>query len=490
MFLILSVGYIQPPALANAVPILSAGPDDWCGGHGLPESKCTICNPELIPQFKAAGDWCAGHELPESVCPTCNPKETPSDAAPPPFDWCAGHDVPESKCTLCNPELIPKFKTSGDWCAEHELPESVCPICNPGALPPEAIEARIVRFISEELEARAGIRTEPAQRGPASETVQAGAQFAFHADRVADLRAVIPGVVRQIHAELGAQVTRGAPLFDLESVRVGDTQAHLRKAIERGRLAETNLKRLQRLNERGMATARELELAEQELESARAETDSARTELRMTGASTEDNTGRFTLTAPIDGTLVRRPAMIGTLATEETSLGMIADTRVMWALCDVPEQDAGRLALDAPVRLTLGNGETHEGRITWISAEVDPRTRTVKVRAEVANPDGRLRANQFAQARIETAFAPDALLVPGNAVQRVGALDVVFVRREPGIYEPRVVTAFAAGKKMRVEGRLQPGEPVVTTGAVLLRTEVLPGSIGAGCCEVEPLGGN
>ncbi|MBK9258210.1 MAG: hypothetical protein IPM54_00050 [Polyangiaceae bacterium] len=47
--------------------------EDWCGEHGVPESQCTRCNPELIPAFKATGDWCAEHAVPESQCLKCNP---------------------------------------------------------------------------------------------------------------------------------------------------------------------------------------------------------------------------------------------------------------------------------------------------------------------------------------------------------------------------------------------------------------------------------
>lgn len=47
--------------------------EDWCGGHGVPESVCTRCSPKLIPAFKATGDWCAEHGLPESQCLKCNP---------------------------------------------------------------------------------------------------------------------------------------------------------------------------------------------------------------------------------------------------------------------------------------------------------------------------------------------------------------------------------------------------------------------------------
>lgn len=47
--------------------------EDWCGGHAVPESQCTRCDPSLIPAFKAVNDWCAEHGLPESQCLVCNP---------------------------------------------------------------------------------------------------------------------------------------------------------------------------------------------------------------------------------------------------------------------------------------------------------------------------------------------------------------------------------------------------------------------------------
>jgi cobalt-zinc-cadmium efflux system membrane fusion protein len=73
-------------------------------------------------------------------------------------------------------------------------------------------------------------------------------------------------------------------------------------------------------------------------------------------------------------------------------------------------------------------------------------------------------------------------------VQRVGKLEVVFVRAAEGVYEPRVVERFGDGESVSVAGRVRAGDRVVTTGAVLLRTEIMPGSIGAGCCEIEQSG--
>jgi cobalt-zinc-cadmium efflux system membrane fusion protein len=409
---------------------------------------------------------------------------------------CAEHGVVAAICTRCNPALIPVFQAKGDWCAEHGFPESVCPICNPEEPPAGAeqatIEARVVRFRSPDIERSAGIQTVDAERSRASQTVECTARIAFDADEVADIRAIVPGIVRRVRAELGARVARGAPLFELESTRVGEIQGALLTARERVRTAQANLARQHELRASDIASARQVEVAERELATAKAEASTAEVTLRMAGAAPSTPSGRYTLSAPIAGTVVRRPAVVGLLATESDSLATLADTSVMWALCDVPEAHASRVALGQRVVIRVEGSDDAplEGALTWIAAEVDPRTRTVAARAEVPNDSGRLRANQFARARIETGAPRTAVTVPRDAVQRVGQREVVFVRTARGVYEPRLVERHGDGERVQVEGRVQAGDAVVTTGAVLLRTEILPGSIGAGCCEVEPAGGN
>ena len=465
---------------------------DWCGGHGLPESKCTKCNSSLIADYQATGDWCEEHGFPESVCPVCNPQQAPGGAKEV-GDWCLEHGLPESKCTKCNSGLLQQFQQAGDWCAEHGFPESVCPVCNPQEPPSgaekAAIEARTVRFKSPDIEEAAGIRTVNAQRTQATAAIECTAQIAFDSDKIADVRALVPGVVRRIRAKLGAHVERGAILFELESTRVSETQGVLQTGLERVRTAQANVARQRSLRRSDIASARQVELAERELASAQAEASAAEATLRMAGAARAAPSGRYSLAAPIAGTIIRRPAVVGLLATESTSLATIGDTSIMWALCAVPEADASRIALGQKAHITVG-GNTFAGEITWISAEVDRRTRTVTARAEIPNPKGQLRANQFARARIETGVPRTAVSVPRSTVQRVGEQSVVFVRTGQGIYEPRVVRLYGSGDVVQVEGSVHDGDAVVTTGAVLLRTEIMPGSIGAGCCEAEPPGGN
>lgn len=462
-----------------------ASASDWCGGHALPESQCTKCNPSLIPRFRAAGDYCEEHGFPESVCPICNPQTPP---AGPVSDWCVEHGLPESSCTLCNPSLIPRFQAAGDYCEEHGFPESLCPVCNPQPPPPGAerasIEARVVRFRTPEIESAAGIETAVAIAAEASVSIECTGRIAFHGDRIAEVRAIVPGIVRGVRVALGEQVDAGTRLFDLESTQVGQTQGILIAARQRVQTAELHVARQRELRARDIASVRQVEIAEQELSAAQTDVRTATATLRMAGAGRSGPSGRYSLSAPIGGTVVRRPAVIGRLATESESLATIADTSVMWAMCDIPEADAPRIALGQRVTLSVDGhaGET-VGEITWISTEVDPRSRTVTTRAEVPNPDGSLRANQFAQARVQTGAPRSAVTVPRSAVQRVDHLEVLFVRTSPGVFEPRVVERHGGGETVQVLGRVRVGDAVVTTGAVLLRTEIMPGSIGAGCCE-------
>lgn len=485
-----SVGVEAPPREASRSEAPTAVPTDWCAEHQVPESKCTKCNPDLVAGFEARGDWCDAHGFPESVCPVCNPQSEPAAAT----DWCVEHGLPESQCTKCNPELVAEVRAAGDWCDEHGFPESVCPSCNPATPPPSAeqaaLEARVVRLRASELEAAAGIRTAPARRVATTSVVECTAQIEFDADRIADIRAMVPGVVRRVIVQVGARVEPGDPLFELESTDVGAIQSALHAARGRVRTAEANLDRQLDLRGADIASAREVELAEQELVAAKADVRAAQAALTMAGAGSSQ-VGRYTITAPIAGTVLRRPALVGTVATAETSLATLGDTSIMWAQCEVPEASADRIAAGQTLRVSADTDPDTSvaGPITWIAAEVDPRTRTVTARAEVDNPEGTLRANQFMRGQITTGSSRAVVAVPRAAIQRIGRRELVFVRTEAGVYEPRVVRRLGGIEMVEIEGRVAVGDEVVTVGAVLLRTEMMPGSIGAGCCEVEAPGG-
>ncbi|WP_242344956.1 efflux RND transporter periplasmic adaptor subunit [Anaeromyxobacter terrae] len=481
---------------AGAEQVASAGAPKLCE-HGVPAELCTRCNPDLIPAFKEMGDWCEEHGVPESQCKKCNPGLTfttaaKPEAAPNAEPWCNEHAVPEAMCTKCRPQLIAKFIQAGDYCREHGYPESVCPYCHPEKvkaagheLPSFPEPGTKIRLASAETEREAGIVTTRVAERPFAPTVEAVGQLEFDQNKLARLSARGEATVVEVKVDVGEDVRRGQRLVVLASGAVGGAQSRLAAAEARAQAAGAALTREESLVGDGISSRRDVEQARTELATAEAERDAARAELRAAGAGDAGGGGRYALVAPFDGTVVARAAVAGRAVSAEDSLVEIADVRTLWAVLDVPEEHAGALRAGQKVTVRVdGSGEVREARVTRVPASIDPRTRTVRVRVDLPNKDRVLRAGAFVRGTIEVASPRHALLVPLDAIQRAQEHDLVFVRTAPGQYDPVSVKLGArAGGEVEVVGGLAPGSEVVTTGAFVLKTEILKDSIGAGCAD-------
>lgn len=413
-------------------------------------------------------------------------------------DWCAGHAVPESACTLCNPELIPAFQAKGDWCAEHQLPESVCPICRPqpGAAAASGTthgdgsdegptDGTRVRLATAEAIRAAGIRTATAVAAPGERTLAAPARIAYDAARVALVNARSSGVVQRVIADVGTSVRRGAPLAAIQSAGLGADESRLLAARSSFEIAEANHARMQSLHEDGITPERDLWTARQELESARAELTATQAALRMVGTTTNGD-GSYLLASPLGGIVTRRMASQGELVAAESTLFEVVDPSKMWAEVDIAEQDLALVRRGQRVTLHVdaAGGREFAGEIAYVAPEVDPRTRTARARVPLDNLDGLLRAHMFAEARIAVPRDGKTVLVPLEAVQRARTVEIVFVRLADELYEARrVVRGSCEGELVAVMGNVHPGDEVVTQGSFLLKTETLKDSIGAGCVD-------
>jgi cobalt-zinc-cadmium efflux system membrane fusion protein len=463
--------------------------------HRVPAELCTRCSPDLAPVFKDMGDWCVEHDRPESQCLECKPELTFSDTSEP-KDWCREHGLPESMCTRCNPKLVAKFVKSGDFCREHRYPESVCPICKPELveaageeLPPFPEPGTRVRLASAETARDVGIETEPVQKRRFSQTLDVVGEVAFDANRHAQLSSRGDALVIGVLVDVGDPVEKGQALVTLASASVGADQAQLSAARARVEAARARLERERALAEKGISPRRDVEDAQRELSSAQAELGAAKSALAASGARPSGTGGQYTLVAPFAGTVVARKAVAGKTAGSGEILVEVADLSTMWANLDIPETEAALVRPGQNVRVTLEGvkGSVREGTITRVSPTVDPHSRTVRARVELPNPDGALKAGLFLRAQIAVAPEQEALMVPSNAIQRVEGRNVVFLQKEDALFEPVAVDVGAAdGSFTEVRAGLTADARVVTTGAFLLKTEIMKDAIGAGCCETGP----
>ena len=181
-------------------------------------------------------------------------------------------------------------------------------------------------------------------------------------------------------------------------------------------------------------------------------------------------TSVFPLTAPISGTVIERNATIGATVGSDANLFKIVDLSSVWIDANVFEKDLGRVRDGESVKITVPAfpDSTFSGRVILISSVVDPDTRTVKVRTEVSNPDGRLKPDMFANVEIVTASRSTAISVPLAAVLDDGGKSVVFVADGNGYKKREVTLGLKSEDRVEIVQGLSAGDKVVIKGNYLL----------------------
>lgn len=336
-----------------------------------------------------------------------------------------------------------------------------------------------VRFPSREALERSGIEVVPVETRSMVSEVACQGVVAYDERRIAQLSTRVPGSVWRVEKHLGDGVRKGEVLLVIDSQEVGRLKAEFLNALVAFEARQEQLAILEEVKSAVMgrqlreakAALREarnhLMLAEQALvnlgfeisirdyEPLDDETRAAR--IRTLGlppavvAGLEParlSSNLLPLYAPFDGVVVGREAVVGEVIEAAKPIFEVADVSRMLLVLDVSKEDADSVAIGQPVRFRPdGSSIEYASRITWISTEVNEETRTLKVRAEVANPGEvsvvpsaeqrhALRANTFGSGRIEVDRRGTAVVVPRSSVQWDGSRWVVFV--------PAGDTAFAA----------------------------------------------
>ena len=181
-----------------------------------------------------------------------------------------------------------------------------------------------------------------------------------------------------------------------------------------------------------------------------------------------------TLMAPRDGVVLERMAVDGMMSEAGETLFRIADTSSVWVEANVPEfeLDSIRVGAEATVRIRSLPGKVFKGKVGLIRPEIEVQTRTARIRIELANPDGVLFANMYADVEIDTGSPEPVVTVPDSAVIDTGDRQVVILDRGEGRFEPRDVTVGARGAGMTeiIDG-VEEGDRVVVSANFLIDAE-------------------
>jgi cobalt-zinc-cadmium efflux system membrane fusion protein len=338
-----------------------------------------------------------------------------------------------------------------------------------------------VRMPSGSSARGAGAQTRAAEVGLIAEAVESYAELTFDQNKVAQIVAPVGGIVEEVAVDLGSRV---AP----EQVVARLWSAGIAEAVAKAVLSHQTLEREQRLREQRVTS-------EQDLQEAEAVHRAACQHLRTLGfseaqihelAERPDESVLLDVRAPFAGEIIERAAVRGELVESGHHLFTLGDRSLMWAMLNIPESDLGRVRRGQMVELQFDAlpGRTFNGELTWISAQVDERTRMVRARAEVPNPEGILRARMFARARILTRPPGEALILPASALQQVEGKALVFVKLEEDLFEARrVAVGSRLDARVEILAGLNPGELVVVDHVFPIKSQFLISRLGAGCAH-------
>jgi len=321
-------------------------------------------------------------------------------------------------------------------------------------------------------------------------------------NKTASIGPVHEGRIVNLYAGQGSVVRKGQRLAELESADIDEAEADYLKALSdlqnanrtstaEIKFAQATYDRTKLLVQREITPAKNLEQAEHDLdvakangtnatESAKVAVSNARRHLQILGMSDaaidalskKTNVGPsvFPLNSPISGTVVERNGTIGATVGTDANLFKIIDLSSVWIDADVFEKDLERVRIGQLVNLTAAAfpGQTFSGRVILINSVVDPDTRTVKVRTEVPNPDGRLKPDMFANVEIVTAAHRTAISLPLSAVLDDGGKSVVFVADGNNYTKKEVTLGLKSEDRVEIVQGLTAGVKVVTKGNYLL----------------------
>ena len=344
----------------------------------------------------------------------------------------------------------------------------------------KSIQDPNVVVVNEDL--RKMITDGKAQVSPFVEELRASGRIDFNELLLSRIGANVTGRVSEILAVPGQIVKQGDVLAKITSTELTQSQLSYLKAKSASQLADQAANRAKILFKEDVIALAELQKREAEASSSKAEFRAANDQLRVQGMdqASIDKLAKSgviesinNVIATIPGEIVERKINKGQVVQPADALFTVADLSSLWAISEVPESNSylinkgQKAALIIPA---LRNQEI-EGTVAHVDSIVNPQTRTVVVRMELPNKEGRIKPGMLATMLIESQPL-DKLVVPVGAVVREDNHDHVFLRLGDDFYRMVEVKLGPEGKGYRpVISGLKEGQEIVTEGAYHLNTE-------------------
>lgn len=338
----------------------------------------------------------------------------------------------------------------------------------------------------------------PVEERPFDEIEAADGQIEPDGDKTTPVISPFTGQVTQVLAEAGQRVTRKTPLFTVAATEAAQARADLATAVGGVATAEAQLKLARETEQRAGELYRtaggalkdwrqaqsDLIAAEGQMRGAEAALGSARSRLAALGVSEADIAAlekapasravpaKAVVYAPVDGVVTRRALGPGqAISAGGDALFSVSDLSSVWLIAQAPESSAGKIRVGAVMSVTVPAypGRVFKAKVNYVAPTLDADTHRLPVRAVIANPDGALKPDMFAEFSIDSGPIGRSPAAPETAVIREGDTARVWTLDSDGALHIRpVVTGVTEDGMVQIVQGLKAGDRVVTKGALFV----------------------
>ena len=358
-------------------------------------------------------------------------------------------------------ESIVKFWTCSMHPQIQQPSPGQCPLCGMDLIPirenKQGGDARSIQLSPVAVQL-ASITTAQVERKRVSAEIRLDGKINYDETKVAKISAWVPGRIDRLFVDfMGAKVKKGDPLVELYSPELIAAQQELLIGLKMLESVSARLKESSRRNVD--ATREKLRLW--------GLTDGQIRTIERSGTTTE----KTTIYSPLSGIVIEKNGFEGMYVKTGSPIYTVADLSQVWVRLDAYESDLAfiRNGQELSFETRAWPGEVFTGSIAFIDPMLNTATRSVAVRVNVSNPEGKLKPGMFVSARVHSSIEADEapLVIPATAPLITGRRAVVYVAdpQEEGLFAGReIVLGQRVGKYYVVKEGLQEGELVVTNG--------------------------
>ena len=308
-----------------------------------------------------------------------------------------------------------------------------------------------------------GMRTAIVERRPLIKKIRTVGIVSYDERRIANVYSKIDGWIDNIFVDFtGRPVRKGEPLFTLYSPDLVATQEEYLLALRaRDSLGSSSIKEIRAGAESLLEVTRQRlrlwDISELEID-----------DIAATGRAKRS----LTVFSPMDGVVVKKDAARGMRVMPDRELYTIVDLSSIWIVADVYEFELAQIRVGQNASISLSyDARQIAGRVAWISPVLDEKTRTAKIRIELANRDLALKPEMYANVELAV-DGGTKIAIPDEAVLDSGVRKVVFIDSGQGRFTPREIKV--GGKYDRyyeVLAGLSEGEKILASASFLFDSE-------------------